>query len=168
MPYKLHSRNLKYFRDYSQDRYKRRKRAGLCMCGKKPISGKKSCHKCLERDRKRTVAKIALLREEAITRYGGKCVCTSDGPCLEDWKPYLHLDHINGGGTKHRKELRGSKKFYAWLKRKNYPPILQLLCANCHQAKSRGTSCRHSRRSDSPGCIKVIGGNDGKTPGHSC
>ena len=143
MPYTEREQNLEYFREYSKDRYKSRKKAGLCLCGKKPMKGKKSCSNCLIRDRLRTARKIAMLRDEAIVQYGGACACRSGGSCGESWKPYLQLDHINGGGTQHRKELRGSKKFYAWLKRNNYPKILQLLCANCHQAKSRGQPCQH-------------------------
>ena len=143
MPYREHSANLRYYKSYSKNRYEARKKAGLCMCGKEPTEGKKSCLACLERDRKRTTVKIAELRSEAISKYGGKCMCCADGPCEEDWLPYLHLDHIDGGGTAHRRELRGSKKFYSWLKRNKYPPILQVLCANCHQAKSRGVACRH-------------------------
>lgn len=143
MPYSQREQNLEYFKKYSKTRYKDRKNAGLCMCGKKPIKGKASCCTCLERDRLRTTRRIAELRDAAIDKYGGKCVCQSGSPCQENWRPYLHLDHINGGGNKHRQELKGSKKFYSWLKRNDYPAILQLLCANCHQAKSRGMPCCH-------------------------
>jgi hypothetical protein len=45
----------------------------------------------------------------------------------------LTLDHINGNGTNHRKELnRQGKGIYQWIKIKNYPPEFQVLCYNCN------------------------------------
>jgi hypothetical protein len=48
----------------------------------------------------------------------------------------LSIDHINGGGTKHIKELhKMSKNFYNWLIENNYPPGYQVLCMNCQWVK---------------------------------
>lgn len=44
----------------------------------------------------------------------------------------LSIDHINGGGGKHRKEVGN---FYAWLKRNNFPEGYQVLCMNCQFIK---------------------------------
>jgi hypothetical protein len=75
------------------------------------------------------------LRRSALQAYGGKCAC-----CGEDWDPYLELDHIDGGGSEHR-SLVGS----VWqdLKSRGYPPGFQVLCSNCHSAKTRRAECRH-------------------------
>src|SRR5690606_39680958 len=42
-------------------------------------------------------------RFEAIMHYGGKCAC-----CGESTYEFLCLDHSNGGGNQHRKEVKAS------------------------------------------------------------
>lgn len=78
----------------------------------------------------------AEIRQEAITAYGGVCVC-----CGEDYYPYLELDHTNGGGKKERQEIGAATTFYRYLKRNNWPTHMQVLCANCHRAKTSGRPC---------------------------
>lgn len=49
----------------------------------------------------------------------------------------LCIDHIDGGGSQHHREIgvgRGGA-FYLWLKRNNYPDGFQVLCANCNLRK---------------------------------
>jgi hypothetical protein len=46
----------------------------------------------------------------------------------------LSIDHINGGGGKHRKESNITH-FYNWLKKNNYPTGFQTLCLNCQFIK---------------------------------
>ena len=84
------------------------------------------------------------VREEVFEAYGGKCAC-----CGEMWQTYLQLDHINNDGAQHRKELRGhnkgiggTKMYYA-VRREGFPAYVQLLCANCHTAKTRKEKCHH-------------------------
>ena len=70
---------------------------------------------------------------EMIDAYGGKCRICGES----NWE-FLCIDHINGGGKQHRKELglyRGYA-FYKWLKKQGYPvQDYQLLCFNCNGAK---------------------------------
>ena len=48
----------------------------------------------------------------------------------------LSIDHINGGGTKHRIELgRTGEAFYRWLRMNGYPEGYQVLCHNCQWIK---------------------------------
>lgn len=49
----------------------------------------------------------------------------------------LCLDHINGGGEKHRHSLNviGGIAFYRKLKKQGYPVGYQILCANCNLRK---------------------------------
>jgi len=49
----------------------------------------------------------------------------------------LQIDHINGGGTRHRKEIHEAtgNSFYYWLIKNNYPSGYQVLCANCNTRK---------------------------------
>lgn len=45
----------------------------------------------------------------------------------------LTVDHINGGGNQHKKEVGGH--LYKWLIDNDYPPNFQILCANCQFIK---------------------------------
>ena len=70
---------------------------------------------------------------DMITAYGGKCQI-----CGESSWEFLCIDHTNGGGRRHRKELGiyNGSEFYRWLKRQGYPKNnYQLLCFNCNGAK---------------------------------
>jgi hypothetical protein len=48
----------------------------------------------------------------------------------------LSIDHIHGGGNKHKKVAGSGSLLYRWLKRNNYPPGYQVLCMNCQFIKS--------------------------------
>jgi hypothetical protein len=54
----------------------------------------------------------------------------------------LSIDHINGGGNKHLKEI-GQGKLYSWLKKHNYPPGYQVLCMSCQFIKRSEMSETH-------------------------
>jgi len=73
----------------------------------------------------------AKLRREVLTHYGdGKLACVI---CEENRLPCLSIDHINGGGNKHRKMLglRAGIPFYQWLRIQGYPLGFRTLCMNC-------------------------------------
>lgn len=87
-------------------------------------------------------------RAAVLKHYGGdtpKCVC-----CGIDWVEFLAIDHINGGGNKHRKIIGGghssSTRFYVWLKNNNFPEGFQILCHNCNMAKGKAGICPHQIR----------------------
>lgn len=71
-----------------------------------------------------------------------KCACP---PCKEDNPLFLSIDHIHGGGLKHRKETGNhGTGLYHWLKRNNFPKGFQILCFNCNQGKNRNKGvCPH-------------------------
>jgi hypothetical protein len=84
------------------------------------------------------------LREEAIAAYGGKCKC-----CGETEEAFLVLDHVDDNGADHRRSLGfdGARAgagvhTYRALRKEGWPPGLQVLCANCNMAKTRGV-CPH-------------------------
>lgn len=80
---------------------------------------------------------------EAFRHYGGaRCAC-----CGEERAEFLAIDHIHGGGNRHRKRCKIGK-MYPWLKRNGYPPGFQVLCFNCNQAKSSGGECPHQKERD--------------------
>ena len=86
------------------------------------------------------------LVKEIIDHYGGKCACPS---CGETELEFLVIDHINGGGNKHRAEIGGlgGAGFYRWIKRNNFPEGFQVLCHNCNWSKGSGKLCVHERES---------------------
>jgi hypothetical protein len=52
----------------------------------------------------------------------------------------LTIDHINGGGRRHIKNICAGKSkngnvLYRWLKTHNFPPGFQVLCINCQWIK---------------------------------
>ena len=75
------------------------------------------------------------LVNDVIDAYGGKCVC-----CGETRKEFLSIDHKNGNGNKHRREI-GSHDIYHWLKKNNYPEGFQFLCFNCNMGKYTYSVC---------------------------
>jgi len=76
-----------------------------------------------------------------MAHYGGRCAC-----CGEDRLQFLTIDHINGGGTKHRKEIgHGGHAVYRWLIRNDFPPDFQVLCFNCNDGRQvNGGICPHA------------------------
>lgn len=78
-------------------------------------------------------------RLKLIEAYGGVCKC-----CGETEPKFLELDHVDGGGGKHRKQIgAGAEALYRWCVANDFPDILQLICANCHNAKSFWGVCPH-------------------------
>jgi hypothetical protein len=143
---------LEHAREYMRKRRQERKASSVCASCKSPINEGSYCNVCKEdlkkRNKKlgaeyhRAVAKKSRekLRRDVIAAYGGKCSC-----CGEDEFVFLAVDHIDGGGNQHRKELGGNQRFYAWLRRNEYPSGFQVLCWNCNWAKHHG-GCPHKRK----------------------
>lgn len=81
------------------------------------------------------------LRLDAIEAYGGACQC-----CGENQWEFLTIDHLNGGGRKHRKRFGGGWLFYRWLKNEGYPKDeFRLLCYNCNCVRGHLGYCPHER-----------------------
>lgn len=100
------------------------------------------CNKCREINKKSCTMTRTSLKDMAFNAYGGyRCIC-----CHETYPDFLTLDHINNDGNKHRREIGigGGHQWYRWLRDNNYPPILQVLCANCQLGKLRNKGvCSH-------------------------
>ena len=83
-------------------------------------------------------------RKVVLEYYGGvptKCAC-----CGESRIEFLSIDHINGGGSKHRKELKiFGIRFNDWLIKNNYPEGYRILCHNCNQSLGFYGYCPHER-----------------------
>lgn len=67
--------------------------------------------------------------------------------CLEKLQEFLTIDHINGGGRQHRKELRegpgGVSSIYIWLYNNRFPEGFRVLCFNCNAALGMFGYCPH-------------------------
>ena len=87
------------------------------------------------------------LKLEIILHYSpnGICQCASQdcwhvGPCHVSDPRVLTVDHIQGKGNQHRKEIGGYRQYsgshiYFWIQRNNFPPLFQILCINCNFVK---------------------------------
>jgi len=86
----------------------------------------KDCSKKFARERHRQ------LRQLVIATYGGKCTCPCG--CNQSQWEYLGIDHKDGGGNQHRRQIGAPRKFLQWIVKNSYPKTLRLLCHNCHYA----------------------------------
>lgn len=74
------------------------------------------------------------VRALVLKQYGkGEIKCVR---CGESRIPCLSIDHINGGGNTHRKEInKKGLAFYNWLRQNDFPDGYQTLCMNCQFMK---------------------------------
>lgn len=102
------------------------------LCAKVRLYNYSQAHP--EKRREWTIKTRAKIKLDVCTHYGGgeaQCV-----RCEEVRLACLSIDHIEGGGRKHREELRRQGiEFYRWLKHQGYPEGYQTLCMNCQFVK---------------------------------
>lgn len=123
-------------------------------CSKEFIASgrnRKYCsHECYVDNRNKiNVARDRENKNIVIMHYGNNnpsCNC-----CGNPDATLLELDHINGGGHRHRKELNGD--YWGWIIKNEFPNIYQLLCKNCNGAKrdkeycpAKNTTCAELRK----------------------
>ena len=80
------------------------------------------------------------LRKIVLEHYSGNqptCAC-----CGENHIEFLCIDHINGGGNKHFRQI-GMANFYYWLRRNNFPLGYRVLCHNCNISLGNYGYCPH-------------------------
>ena|ERR1035437_5708008 len=132
----------------TQNYAKRHKELGLCRTCPKPVAEGSNTycdhHREIDRVRRRiTEKKTALkLKNEYLEHYGKKCSC-----CGETNMRFLTLEHKEGNGNNHRKDLFkhnvGGVHMYRWLKNNNFPKEYAVLCMNCNWATRYGEICPH-------------------------
>lgn len=61
--------------------------------------------------------------------------------CGEDKYQFLAIDHINGGGRIHLKEIGGD--ICGWIIKNNFPEGFRVLCHNCNMARGLYGNCPH-------------------------
>jgi 5-methylcytosine-specific restriction endonuclease McrA len=97
-------------------------------------SGRNKQNKSVSKQRDR----YRVVKAEVMNHYGGKCSC-----CGETNINKLTMDHVNGGGIRHYKEI-GVSQLYRWIRKNNFPPNFQVLCMNCNSAKYNYGVCPHN------------------------
>lgn len=88
------------------------------------------------------------MRYDCLSHYSnGEPICKC---CGEKEILFLHIDHIEGNGAEHRRQLKAELGYYPggnnlpyWLKKNNYPDGFQVLCANCNLGKRLAKNCPH-------------------------
>jgi hypothetical protein len=91
--------------------------------------------------RKSNTKSRACAKAAVFLHYGQFCRC-----CGTDTKEFLTMDHINGGGSKHQKQIQ--EYIYIWLVKHNFPNDFQVLCFNCNMSKGIYGECPHKREKD--------------------
>lgn len=120
--YKLSPQKREWFRNYKR---------------KYRIDGRDKVKRKYNRDYFRNYQRKA--REYVLKEYGGKCLC-----CGESELVFLAIDHIDGGGNKHRNcgEIKITN-IAMWLIKNNFPKGFRVLCHNCNMAMGLYGRCPH-------------------------
>ena len=142
--------------------YHNRLAAGLCTsCGEPATAGFGRCekHRKISSDQaKQYRNRCRLIVIERYSNGTNRCAC-----CGETIIDFLTIDHINGGGRKHCREVTGgfsSSKFYQWLEKQGFPDGFQVLCWNCNCGRAKnGGICPHHSSSSSSSNIIIRSGN---------
>jgi len=117
------------------------------------ISLRKKKYYILNRNKiiKRKLIYRQKLRLDVLSHYSNgelKCAC-----CGEECGEFLGIDHINGGGNKHRRQI-GAGSLYRWLRLNNYPTGYRVLCYNCNHVIGTYGYCPHQTNQG------VVGGQE--------
>jgi hypothetical protein len=144
MPYKDYNKRLIHQKEYSL-----KNKEKIKIKGKKYYQeNKKEIDKYNKEYRIKNRAKInenkkkyrARIKKEVLSFYSkGKLECRC---CKEDIYEFLTIEHINGNGAQHRKEMPSSN-IYLELKKNKFPKGYEVLCYNCNCAKGVLGKCPH-------------------------
>ena len=79
------------------------------------------------------------LKQLIVSHYGGRCAC-----CGQTNIDLLCIDHIHGGGCKHRRAtgIKCGAEFYRQIRNDGFPNDYQVLCYNCGRSVNGGV-CPH-------------------------
>lgn len=97
------------------------------------------CSCCLKQHTDNNRRRMVALKHEVFSHYGG-CFCSC---CGEKYFEFLTIDHVNGGGGKHRKEMGQGYSIYPWLKKHGFPSGYRVLCYNCNCCLGFYGYCAH-------------------------
>lgn len=123
----IRERNKKYKRDKEKDRVYRQLHKEHRLELQKASRGRNEVAYKQDNRRRNLMEKVKALKHYSCD---GEIKCARCG--FGDIRA-LSIDHINGQGGKHRKEV--GVHTYRWLKVNNYPSGFQILCMNCQFIK---------------------------------
>ena len=99
-------------------------------------------------DSARTKERYVELRSRVLAHYSeGKMCCACCG--ISTYK-FLSLDHVDGGGNRHRKNVakHSGFEYLYWFVNNGFPTGFQVLCHNCNSAKGFHGTCPHKDPTD--------------------
>jgi len=99
------------------------------------IDDRKQKHKNYREEHKEEhKEKRAAIRLEVLKYYSDNTLRCKN--CNEEHLEFLEIDHINGGGSKHKRDMHIGN-MYIWLYKNNFPDknLYQVLCSNCNIKK---------------------------------
>jgi len=125
MPYKDKEKRLAYIKEWQAENKEKAKQY-------------KQAWK--EKNREKIRAKYRQRRLDVLAHYSdGKMKCDC---CNEGHVEFLCIDHIDGGGSEHRRSITHND-FYRYLVNENYPEGYRVLCHNCNAAYGHYGYCPH-------------------------
>ena len=144
-------RQIKAISEFFADNTKTSKIRSVCkICSTKQARTWQKTHPERKREhdkrtyRRRKKPEREKRRLAALTHYSPdvipRCSCLG---CNETRVEFLSIDHINGGGTAHRKNIK--MDFWLWLERNGYPEGFRTLCYNCNLSLGFCGYCPHER-----------------------
>jgi hypothetical protein len=127
---------------YSTAHSRAKKSQNQCLaCKNPPKPGFSRCERHLKSARNSGTSQRVNTRFQVLEHYGNKCFC-----CGERRVEFLAIDHINGGGKRHRKAIKkDGHSFYQWLKVNGFPDGFRTLCHNCNLALGFYGYCPHEK-----------------------
>lgn len=146
MPYKNKEQRRKHYKKNKDEINKKRREYRKSPENREKILKQATKWRENNRERANELSRISKKRYEESAKkkvfdyYGRECAC-----CGEKEMMFLTIDHIDGGGTKHRKKM--GEKITTWLLRNNLPKGFQTLCFNCNWGKHiNGGICPHKQK----------------------
>lgn len=124
-------KNIERFKKYSRETYWNNKQENNAISRAYYARNKEETKKKLNMTRKQQ-------KVEVISRYTANRNCCEC--CGESRIIFLCVDHILGGGGKHRKKI-GNTYIYTWIVNNGFPKGLQILCMGCNSMKRKAICC---------------------------
>ena len=135
----LEDKSLESFSKHSGTKDKKMTYCKICSVQKVKEWRHNNPEKSRNQSKKNGKISSTKYRTLVLSAYGEQCQC-----CGEDNREFLCIDHIEGGGTQHRKELgKGGRSFYIWLIKNDYPEGYRTLCHNCNASMGHYGYCPH-------------------------
>lgn len=99
-----------------------------------------------EQQRVKALERRAKRKADVYAHYGDRCAC-----CGEAEQKFLTIDHIDGNGNAHRREIKRAD-LILWLWQHGMPAGFRVLCFNCNAGRYRnGGVCPHQCKGGSGG-----------------